>query len=165
MENLKQVKTKQENILRYLLFRYLFDGETITNLKIQKVLYFVYAFYLAKNGEAPFEEKFQAWALGPVLPSIYKMLADFGSSPIDSSVMEINNDAELKELKNNLGEKITNIIDYVYEKIGTKSAFSLVTIAHNDNAWKSARGSLGPADSGKEEMKEEYIIAQYGKKQ
>ncbi|PJC38576.1 hypothetical protein CO044_04190 [Candidatus Peregrinibacteria bacterium CG_4_9_14_0_2_um_filter_38_9] len=62
------------NLARYFLYRANFDGETITPLKMQKLLYYVYVWVLIKKGNCMFDEKFQAWPRGPVLPSLYKKL-------------------------------------------------------------------------------------------
>lgn len=44
----------------------------ITNLKLQKILYFTWRDYYEKFGERLFDDdKFQAWRYGPVVPSVY----------------------------------------------------------------------------------------------
>lgn len=54
----------------------------ITNLKLQKMLYFVQGFALAEWGEPLFTDEIQAWTYGPVVPSVYEQYMDFGSRPI-----------------------------------------------------------------------------------
>ena len=43
----------------------------ISNLKLQKVLYFIQATFLIKTGNACFNDKIEAWDFGPVIPNIY----------------------------------------------------------------------------------------------
>lgn len=43
----------------------------MTNLKLQKVLYFTWKDYFRENRQHLFEEPFEAWKYGPVVPSVY----------------------------------------------------------------------------------------------
>ena len=57
-------------------------GENLTNLKLQKLLYYAQAWYLALYNVALFEEDFQAWVHGPVLYSQYCRFCDWKWRPI-----------------------------------------------------------------------------------
>ena len=46
------------------------NGELVSNLKLQKLLYYVQGFHLAVFGEPLFEEEIEAWMYGPVVPSV-----------------------------------------------------------------------------------------------
>lgn len=43
----------------------------ISNLKLQKLLYFAWLEYFRRHGAHLFEDNFEAWKFGPVLPSVY----------------------------------------------------------------------------------------------
>lgn len=151
-------------ILKYLLYKYLFDGEPVTNLKIQKVLYFVHVWYLVTFGKSCFSDKFQAWPLGPVLPTIYSQLAKYGSSPIDDEFM-LQDEKELEDIKKELGSDLVQLIDEVYEKYGTLSAFQLVNITHNDSPWLKAREGLSATEKSNNVIDDTDVLAKYsGKK-
>ena len=47
------------------------SGESITNLKLQKLLYFAQSYYLANYNKQFFNEEMQAWAHGPVVRECY----------------------------------------------------------------------------------------------
>jgi uncharacterized phage-associated protein len=47
------------------------SGDNITHLKLQKLMYFAQAWYLANINKVLFDEDMQAWAHGPVTPSIW----------------------------------------------------------------------------------------------
>jgi uncharacterized phage-associated protein len=52
-------------------------------MKLQKMLYFAQGVHLVLNDRRPlFDDKFQAWKYGPVIPSIYQEYKLFGSQPI-----------------------------------------------------------------------------------
>ena len=42
----------------------------ISNLKLQKILYFVQAFFLEAKNEECFREEIEAWDFGPVIPEV-----------------------------------------------------------------------------------------------
>ncbi len=152
------------DIVKYVLFKCAFYGDVITNLKMQKILYFIYVWCLAKTGKRCFAEKFQAWPNGPVLPSVYYKLKKFGASPIDFNFSELKNNEDLTELKKTLGKNFVAFIDSVYETYGSKSAFELVTLTHSDRAWLNARKGLRITKQTSNEIDDEDIISFYGKK-
>jgi len=60
-------------------------GRPITQMQLQKMLYFAQGYYLAKYDESLIKEGFQAWKFGPVIPRIYDIYKFFGSYPITSN--------------------------------------------------------------------------------
>lgn len=44
----------------------------ISNLKLQKILYFLQAYFLVVTGRSCFPEPIEAWEFGPVVPVAYK---------------------------------------------------------------------------------------------
>ena len=45
--------------------------DTLTNLKLNKLLYYAQGEYLARTGKPLFDDEIQAWDYGPVVPVIY----------------------------------------------------------------------------------------------
>lgn len=123
-----------ENVAKYLIYlasrEFVGDNkerEGITNLKLQKVLYFAQAYYLAKFGKPLFAGNIEAWGLGPVVPEIYHKYKSFGSKPI------INEKDE-----STVSENDKAIIQNVWDTFGGYSAKRLVDIAHAHTPWKDA---------------------------
>jgi len=54
----------------------------IDPIKLQKLLFYAQAWWLAIKGDPLFLEEIYAWAWGPVVPNIYGMFRDFGRQPI-----------------------------------------------------------------------------------
>ncbi len=76
------------------------DENDLTNLKLQKLLYFAQGKFLAETGEKLFAEPIIAWDLGPVVRSVYDTFKPCGSFPItvfDKSVKKTTLPNELKE--------------------------------------------------------------------
>ncbi|MFD2419431.1 Panacea domain-containing protein [Amycolatopsis pigmentata] len=48
------------------------DEATLSNLKLQKLLYYAQGHYLALTGRPLFDDEIQAWSHGPVVPAVYR---------------------------------------------------------------------------------------------
>jgi uncharacterized phage-associated protein len=57
-------------------------GNYITQMKVQKVVFFAQGLCLAFDGRPIVNEQFEAWKYGPVLPKIYQFYKQWGSIPI-----------------------------------------------------------------------------------
>jgi len=115
-------------------------GDLITHLKLQKLVYYAQAWSLAGRGTPLFDEDFQAWAHGPVVPSVFRAFRDHGMAPIPAPASVPRLDEETVEL-------LTEILD-VY---GEHSAKKLETLTHRERPWKDARGDL-PAEARSESV-------------
>ena len=56
----------------------------ITPLKLQKLIYFLFAEYLRRTDDTLFTERFETWTLGPVVPSVYAEFSSYGKKPIET---------------------------------------------------------------------------------
>lgn len=54
----------------------------VSNLKLQKLLYLVQAYFLVELGYPCFREEIEAWDFGPVVPCVYHEFKQFGSASI-----------------------------------------------------------------------------------
>lgn len=57
-------------------------GELLTNLKLQKLLYYQQGFHLANFGTPLFKEDIEAWMYGPVVPCIYDHFREYGAADV-----------------------------------------------------------------------------------
>lgn len=58
------------------------DNDTITNMRINKLLYFSQAWYMVRYNTPLFDEEFEAWDFGPVVPCIYQKYKSKGKNNI-----------------------------------------------------------------------------------
>ncbi|MDO8492735.1 MAG: DUF4065 domain-containing protein [bacterium] len=140
-----------ENVAKYLIYLasqgFVGDNkerEGITNLKLQKVLYFAQAYYLSKVGRPLFSDNIEAWAYGPVVPEVYHKFKSKGSNPIIC-----------EEDKSSLSNEDKEILKKVWGTFGGYSASKLVDIAHAHTPWKEASTSPSKVISHKA-IKEYY---------
>ena len=135
------------DICRYVI-NYSNDKEYgISNLKLQKVLYFIQAYFLAFTDEKEpcFEEKIEAWDFGPVVPVAYHEYKQYGSNDIPKvkEVFEINFTDIFKSRIVPFDDSIIfdndkEIINAVVDKFADYSATTLVKITHNQLPWINA---------------------------
>ena len=76
---MKEVEYTPSHIANYFLACASDEKIDITPLKLMKLVYFAYAWYLhLTDGEELFSEEIQAWKHGPVIPSLYHEFKHFG---------------------------------------------------------------------------------------
>lgn len=67
---------------KYIVSKCIQDQSPISNLQLQKILYFVQKEFLQKRNVPAFEDSTQAWQFGPVVPEVYYYFCGFGAMPI-----------------------------------------------------------------------------------
>ncbi len=65
------------------------DGISITQMKLQKLLFYAHAWHLAHKGIPLFEEDFEAWPWGPVVRDIYNQTRRFGHAPVSERISHL----------------------------------------------------------------------------
>lgn len=114
-------------IAKYVINHEHNNGREISNLRLQKLLYFIQAKVLVENDGVPcFNEEMEAWDFGPVVPCVYHTYKIFGSWDLDFS-------GEVPKIKDEIAEKVNSIIDYC-APFPTRQ---LVEITHNQDPWKN----------------------------
>ncbi len=145
------------DVAKYYLYRASMDGDLITPLKMQKLVYLAYRKTLEKKNKRLFKEKIEAWRMGPVVPGLYKELNKFGSSPIpEEYIGEIGEE----ELVGKFDKETKGVVDEVYESYIGKSAFELVSLMHQDPAWKKARKGLSPEEDSSNEISDKDMLSE-----
>ncbi len=154
-----QIATPEE-IAKYYLIKSINDGELVSPLKMQKLVYYAYVWTLIKNKKKLFDEKIEAWANGPVAPSLYHALQKYGSAPIDENFLQ-DDDESVQEVINKIPPEVKKTLDQVYDEYMTKTAFELVMLTHSEKPWVEARKGLEPNEKGSKPISDKDIIDQY----
>lgn len=118
----------------------------ISNLKLQKLLYFVQAFFLVcTNGQQIcFNERIEAWDFGPVVPDVYHEFKRYGSGdipPIETYLEISSNYSSFYWTpfdENIISRDDRRIIADVVDNFKDYSATALVTLTHNQDPWIQA---------------------------
>ena len=82
-------------IAKYTIKKCTRDNHPISNLQLQKILYYIQKSFL-QNGTEAFEDEIEAWQFGPVVPSVYYQYCGFGAMPIRMNYATDINDIYLK---------------------------------------------------------------------
>lgn len=100
--------------------------ELISNLKLQKLLYYMQGFHLAVFNEPLFEDKIEAWQYGPVVPCVYNKYKEHGTNGIfpEQEPIILTVDEE-------------NLFHKVYEVYGVYNAIGLMKLTHKEEPWTS----------------------------
>lgn len=116
----------------------------MSNLKLQKVLYFVQGYYLQMNGYPFFLDEIEAWPYRPVVPNVYEQFQRFGSSFIPytfeySEFDYLSWDETIYHFDSTeIQQDDLDFLKAVVEKLNKYSASDLVTITHNQDPWRQA---------------------------
>lgn len=116
----------------------------ITHLKLQKLVYYAQAFYLANNnGKKLFEDSLEAWVHGPVCRDLYSEYSHYGAEEITR-----------EDCPTGIKKPITDHLDSVWEVYGSYSGSQLEYLTHQEDPWKSARkkANVKPWQSSREEI-------------
>ena len=99
----------------------------LTNLKLNKLVYFVQVESLRTRGVPAFDDAIQAWEYGPVEPAVYRAFSRYGRRPVTEPTRAPERDAA-----------IDGLIGSVARTYGRLSAFDLVSLSHRDGgAWRN----------------------------
>lgn len=107
--------------------------DLISNMKLQKLLYYMQGFYLAYFDRPLFKENIESWMYGPVVPSVYKEFKSFGNNGIEFK-------GDVISLQSAIEENLFNEVFRIYSKY---SASGLMEMTHSETPWKSTKAGVG----------------------
>lgn len=108
------------------------SGELLSNMKLQKLLYYAQGFHIALYDKPLFKEKIFAWIHGPVVGEVYYKYQKFGNAGIpadDADTFDFS--SEDKEL-----------LDEIFTVYGQFSAWKLRELTHEEPPWKDTPNGM-----------------------
>lgn len=140
------------DVARYFLCRVDREvGDTISNLKLQKLVYYAQAWSLVFRNKPFYYQDIEAWVSGPVVRDVWNEYKDYqyGDIPPPDDL-----DVEFEE------DEI-EVLEEVWDVYGELSAKHLRDLTHSETPWINARKGLEPAEKSAnkidmEEMKSYY---------
>ena len=137
------------------------QGIEITNVYINKLVFFIHADSIAERGTPVCDAKIEAWTYGPVFRELYSQFKSYGRNPILSRALVRNRqtgalaDAPIIDDKNDLY--------FIQERARfylRVDAFTLVEMSHKHGGpWDRIFNHAGTANPGMEITNEQ--IAKY----
>lgn len=103
----------------------------LTNLKLQKLLFYAQAESLKRGGKTLFDDTIEAWSYGPVVKSVYHWLKGCGAYPITTFDIETDTSS--------LSDKEKAALSEIWDNYSKYSAIFLVKKTHEDGSpWQKA---------------------------
>ena len=125
--------------------KYIVSKIEVTNLALQKLLYYIQIFYKGFYDKWAFISRCSAWDHGPVFGAIYYQYKSFGKSIIE------NNEPEEIILDIDLKLIVDNVIKY----FGCYSGSTLRAFTHNERPWNDAYQS-------EDKIIEKQVLKEFG---
>ena len=124
-------------------------AEYISNLKLQKLLYYAQGVFLTVTNEPLFDDNIVAWLHGPVVESVYHQYKANGAQGIP-----FDEDFDFSEFTPEENELLTE----VYDVFGQYSALKLRNMTHEETPWKETKqNDVIPLQIIKDYFKKEYV--------
>ena len=121
---------KASDIAKYVVQMCCEKDKPISNLQLQKILYYVQGYFFKKFKECAFDEKIYNWTYGPVVPDVYFEYNIYGGQKIND-VLDDESPVSLmyasKEHRRCIENVVTECLKY--------SAGALVSKTHSEDPW------------------------------
>lgn len=122
----------------------------VTNMAINKIVYFVHSDYLVESGKSLVGAKIEAWQHGPVFRELYQEFKRWGDAPIKGRATKVDAySGEVVEAK--LDSSTTNLpyLKHLIERYIGFSAAQLRAISHIEGGpWHKVWGHEGRSNPG-----------------
>jgi uncharacterized phage-associated protein len=133
---------------------YIVDHQgSLPAMKLQKLVYYAQAWSLVWDDQPLFPETIEAWANGPVVPTLYQKHR--GVFLVDRAVVGEGNPEALTEQER-------ETVDAVLGFYGDRSSQWLSDLTHRERPWREARKGLGPGDRGSQVISLAALAEYYG---
>jgi uncharacterized phage-associated protein len=137
---------------------FLANVEDMTHKKLQKLVYYAYAWYIAFNNEDAdnienkfFDNRVEAWIHGPVFPDLYRKYKYYGSNILpryDGVVADFSEDD-------------LDLLEQVRDIYGIYNGNQLESLTHQEEPWMAARNGAKKFESCNCKISDEIIFDCY----
>lgn len=152
MATTKKSQVSAKEIAKYFIWKAKKEKKSITNKKLQKLLYYAQAWHLVFEDEPLFKEEIEAWIHGPVVNDVYQTFKGFGHNPIVWKLKD-------KEVEKTPGQDLLNDVWSAYGKF---DAEYLEVLTHNELPWQEARENLDEGEPSSAVISHESMKNYYG---
>lgn len=130
------------------------DGEDrLTNMRVQKLLYYCQGWHLAETGSPLFDESIEAWVHGPVVRGVYGQLRPYGANVIDPK--------DLGGYEADPTDAEERFIVSVWNTYKDYSTTSLRDMTHRETPWRTARRGIADDAPSEAEIGHESMAAYF----
>lgn len=130
------------DIARYVVNYSWVIKKPVTNLRLQKILYFIQGAFISIKNELCFDNDVECWEYGPVVPKVYSIFREYGYSVI-SKIDKFpeydfdNGTIKFKKFNDNfLRKSDKQLINEVVDFSAQFTTAELVSITHSQDLWQ-----------------------------
>jgi uncharacterized phage-associated protein len=105
------------------------EREELSNLKLQKLLYYAQGYHLCERAAPLFSDQIQAWSHGPVVPQVYHQFKNSGNSSIELPPDDPFTWDEVDPVT-------SDFLSRVWNTYGGYSAGRLRNMTHEERPWR-----------------------------
>jgi uncharacterized phage-associated protein len=121
------------------------SNRPLSPMKVQKLVYFAHGWYLALTGNPLINEPVEAWKFGPVIPSLYHALKNYGSNQVTDSLTDGPWESFLGQAGHDVhsiddgpnpqeNELAKQVVKRIWDVYGGFTAIQLSNLTHNEDA-------------------------------
>ena len=138
--------------------RFVTSGNSLSVLKLHKLLYYVEAWHLVFFNTMLFDEDFEAWVHGPVCRKIFNRFksSKFMYSPITSDDLSLVQASDIQNYQD-----VIYHIENVLNTYGNLTGPQLEELTHMEEPWRKARGNLAPNQPCENIISKEFMRNYY----
>lgn len=121
----------------------------LSNMAINKIVYFLHAHYLVEFHKPLVSAKIEAWEHGPVFRELYRVFKDFGSQPIEKKATKLNAETGETEIcQAKLDDEDKDFLEKLLPRYCYLSASHLRSLSHEQNGpWDKVWNHQGEVNS------------------
>jgi uncharacterized phage-associated protein len=149
--------TFRDGVCDYVIHRLCAAGSHLNFLKLQKLMYYVQAWYLAFYGKPLFPGKFQAWVHGPVNRELYDRFKPTKSLYSEVSSTDVFPGFDPSLLPDEVRNHVHSVLDVYAQYTGSQ----LEEMTHREEPWLKARIGCRPAERCEREIDESLMASYY----
>ena len=130
---MEQAKYTAEKIAQWFIHYGAADSAPgdLSNLKLQKLLYYAQGWHMALKDQPLFPDEIQAWSHGPVINNLYHRFKHFGSGDV---MPEPTSGFQWADIDGDT----TDLLIEVWEKYAQFSAWKLRNMTHEEAPWRES---------------------------
>jgi uncharacterized phage-associated protein len=155
----KKSPGKVFQIANYFINKSQEEVKSITNKKLQKLLYYSQAWSYTLRDKKIFDNEIEAWVHGPAIRVVYRKFSDFGWNDLANKVSISKADFS------DISEDEKELLEQIWSVYGKYTAADLEVLTHSEEPWQKAREGLEPYQASNKIITVSSMKQFYGKRQ
>lgn len=138
------------SVANFVLDRCQEKNRPVSNLALQKIVYFCHVWSLVHLKRPLVKHRFEAWQLGPVLPYLYREFKEFDASPVTKRATKLDPvDGHTRIVEYDFDPDTKVLLEEIIDFYSRMRASDLVSLSHVDGGpWHKVWNHQGTVNPG-----------------